>query len=311
MKKYMQLIRWPNLLLIALLQYLVRYGILFPVYRNAGIGFQLNHIEFILLVLSTVFIAAAGYIINDYFDVPMDKVNKPDKVLIGKHISPNEASNLHIVFSVLGIALAAFVAYQINSLKLALIQFVSVTVLWFYSSQYKRKVLNGNIAISLLAALSLAVVWIYAFFKLKEDADAFLLFVKYYGFVNRLILAYAFFSFILTFIRELLKDAEDVEGDRKAACSTFAVKYGLQYSNKLASGIAFLALLSLIYFEFWLISQSKLYTALFLIAFVDIPLIVGIVKTITAKQKKDYAFLSRLYKLIIFAGTLSMILLIL
>ena len=121
----------------------------------------LSELDFFLLSLTTVLIAAAGYIINDYFDVKIDRVNNPNEVIIGKHIKRRVAMGAHIVINFLAIILAVFVAYRMGMIKLAAIQVLAVGALWYYSVSFKRQLLIGNIVVAILAALVPFVAGLY------------------------------------------------------------------------------------------------------------------------------------------------------
>ena len=88
---FLRLIRFPNLVIIALTQYAIRFGIIYPFLNQAGLDLFLSEKLFGMLVGATVLIAASGYIINDYFDVKLDLLNKPNQLVIGKSISRRQA----------------------------------------------------------------------------------------------------------------------------------------------------------------------------------------------------------------------------
>ncbi len=95
---FFKLIRWKNLIMIALVQYLVKYALLLPFFESHGVVTTLKPLGFTILVLATIFIAAGGYIINDIYDIEIDKVNKPNKVIVGKAISEKNALTLFIIY---------------------------------------------------------------------------------------------------------------------------------------------------------------------------------------------------------------------
>ena len=166
MIKYLRLIRFPNLLIIMLTQVLVRYCLILPAFKTeyfiTGIFPKyLSDANFFLLVLSTVLIAAGGYIINDYFDVQTDKINKPGKNIVEISISKVRARNLYFVLSIFGVVLGFYLALQISKPAIGFIPLFSTVSLWMYSSYYKRQLLSGNILISILSALSILIVGLY------------------------------------------------------------------------------------------------------------------------------------------------------
>src|SRR6185312_6028286 len=150
---FFRLIRWPNLLFIVLTQMLFRYFILSFVYVESHAGYEnikLSHSLFYLLMIASVCIAGAGYIINDYFDINIDQVNKSGKVIIGKFIKRRAAILLHAILSLIGLALSMYVGYKLQNALIPFFNFLAILILLVYSSAFKKKLLIGNILISLL-----------------------------------------------------------------------------------------------------------------------------------------------------------------
>ena len=164
--------------------------------------------QFLLLVISTVLVAAAGYIINDYFDIQVDQLNER-KVIVGNTIKRREAMALHFIFSGLGVGIGFYLGWKVGMWNLGFINLFSASALWFYSTNFKRNYLIGNILISLLSALVLLIVALYDILPASEqnDINAIVVF--------KIICIYAAFAFITTLIREIVKDLEDLEGDQK------------------------------------------------------------------------------------------------
>ena len=150
---FLRLIRWPNLLIIAVTQYFIRWFILKPLLATAHFKVQLGLWPFSMLVLSTVLIAAAGYIINDYFDRKTDLINRPGKVIVGRLIRRRAAMFMHLLFTGIGILAGAYVAWSIGKLSLTVVFVFAAGVLWFYSTTYKRQILVGNLVISMLVGI--------------------------------------------------------------------------------------------------------------------------------------------------------------
>ena len=142
---FFRMVRWPNLVFIALTQVLFYFCIYMPLYGQAQTK------KLILLVIASVLIAAAGYIINDYFDLNIDRVNKPSKNVIDTVIHRRSAIIWHLALSVAGVLLTAL-AVGLRYWYLVLANLVCVALLWFYSTSFKRQLLIGNVVISLLTA---------------------------------------------------------------------------------------------------------------------------------------------------------------
>src|ERR1019366_1291714 len=158
---FLKLIRLQNLLIIALTQYMVRWCLIYPILKTRGFELQFSNFHFFLIVLSTVMIAAAGYIINDYFDVRIDKINKPQHLVIDKGVKRRVAMGAHTVINIIAVIISLYVSYSIGVWKLGLIYFICALGLWFYSTTFKRQFLIGNIVIATFTALVPLVVGVY------------------------------------------------------------------------------------------------------------------------------------------------------
>ena len=289
---FFKLIRFKNILIIALTQYLIRYALIIPMTQS----FSLSDMEFALLVLSTLFIAAGGYIINDYFDTKVDRLNQ--KTLIIDHtIKRREAILMHIVLSTLGVFIGFYLGWKVGLLNLGLINLFSVTALWFYSTHLKKENLSGNLLISLLAALVLLVVPLYDIIP-NPNANGELAF---YAICN-----YAIFAFLTTFIREVVKDFEDASGDHKMGFKTFAIKH----PKSAIRSIQFLSLILIVIIGFVAVVQinyEAYYAALYVIIAVILPFIYFFAKLLTATEKVHFYHLSQVIKWIMVTGTLSIL----
>src|SRR6187402_3439462 len=161
---FLRLIRWPNLLFIALTQWLFYFCVVDSIYKN-GTGLSpnptLNYL-FYLLTTASVLIAAAGYIINDYFDLQIDVVNKPDKVVVDRVVKRRWAIMWHLILSFLGIVISLFVSYKTGKWIIVIANVCCVILLWFYSTVFKKKLLSGNIIIAALTAWVIVVVYFFA-----------------------------------------------------------------------------------------------------------------------------------------------------
>ena len=163
---FLRLVRFPNLVVIALTQYAIRFGIIYPFLQQAELDLYLSEKTFGALVLATVLIAAAGYIINDYFDIKLDYLNKPKQMIVGKRIKRRWAMVLHILFNAIGLFLAAYVALSIEHPWLILFQLISAALLWFYSVNFKKQVFIGNLIIAAQHEQLILKVVAQLFFKI-------------------------------------------------------------------------------------------------------------------------------------------------
>jgi 4-hydroxybenzoate polyprenyltransferase len=306
---FFRLIRYPNLIFIALTQCLFYFFIVIPTYKDANHDLpRLGHYNFSLLLIASLVIAAAGYIINDYFDMDIDNVNKPDKLVIGKWINRRWAMLFHMLLSFFGLFLTALVAMQINNLLLLAFNFLSVVLLLFYSTTFKKKLLIGNVIISLLTA------WVVGVLFVAELNFADVLYMRQHQVVleklYKYTAVYAGFAFMVSLVREVIKDLEDIIGDRRYGCTTMPIVWGVNPS-KIYAGIWIVVLMGLllsIFFYsilnewFWL----KSLLSIFLLNF----LIVILINVKKAATSKDYASISKQIKLLMLMGILSILLFI-
>lgn len=270
-KALIRLTRAGNLLIIAIAQYctaafLIRTG-------------TVDDIALLVLVASTVMIAAAGYIINDYYDVKIDYINKPDRVVIGKTITRRYAILFHVLLSLMGISLGLAINW-----KIGLVNAFSVFLLWLYSNLLKRLPFVGNLAVAVLTGLSIMVVdFLYQVF-------------------NPLIFIYALFAFFMTLIREIIKDMEDLKGDDTFGCKTLPIVLGIRQTKMIIYGI-------LVVFAATVVVSNHFYSALpfdYYVLLLFVPLTFLLYRLIRADMKRDYRVLSNLCKVIMLLGILSM-----
>jgi 4-hydroxybenzoate polyprenyltransferase len=324
---FIKLIRLPNLLIIALTQYAIRYGVIYPIIYNfsggqdiSGVGLKMTNIDFFLLSLSTVMIAAAGYIINDYFDVKVDRVNRPDKIIVGKYIKRRIAMGSHIVINTIAILIGGYLAYTLGNWKLVFIQVLSAGALWYYSTLFKKQVIIGNVVVALLAALVPLVAGMYelilqhAFsddtvntllFRLEEYTpfeDVEYLLIEILNSILYWVLGFALFAFISTMIREIIKDIEDYEGDKKYFSNTLAVVYGKSKAKIVAQGVAVIMVAIVGYLQYFQLQGKDMASFMYFLFAIQLPLVYVIVKLQAAQEKADYAKLSLNMKLIMLMG---------
>lgn len=281
---FLRLIRVQNLLIVVLTQYLARVFLVgLPsgeaVSSRADLLRMLTDPTLFLLSLSTVCIAAAGYIINDYFDVKIDIINKPERVIIGRYLKRRVAMGAHQALNLIGCLIGLYLSRWVF-----LLDVVSVSLLWFYSAKFKREPFIGNLIVSFLTALSLIVLAVYY----RQNVD--------------LLLIYSAFSFCISLVREVIKDMEDVKGDARFGCRTLPIVWGLRRTKTLLYVII-----------------ASFITTLFLMAdtldnvrlgwiFMILLLPVGylVYRLVMADTKRDFSYLSGLCKLIMLMGVVSM-----
>ena len=274
---FLRLIRVQNLLIVVLTQFLARLFLIGP---KSEIIQSLTDPKIWLLALSTVCIAAAGYIINDYFDVKIDLINKPQRVVIGRYLKRRVAMGVHQVLNVIGCLIGLYLSRWVF-----VVDVLSVTLLWFYSAQFKRQPLIGNVVISLLTAFSLIVLAVYY----RQNTD--------------MLLIYALFSFGISLIREIIKDMQDIRGDARFGCRTLPIVWGLRRTKYLLYVLIGTFLISL-----FLIANSLQNVRLtFIFGLLLFPIAWLIYRLIIADTRRDFGYLSNLCKFIMLMGIVSMI----
>jgi 4-hydroxybenzoate polyprenyltransferase len=296
MAAFLRLIRWPNLVFIILTQLLFYYCIYQPLFPDDGLR------TLAWLIAASVFIAAAGYIINDYFDLNIDQINKPDKNVFVRSIHRRWAIIAHFLLSMAGI-IATMLATGIHKWYLVLANIFCVALLWFYSTSFKRQLLIGNLVISLLTAWTVLIL----FLAFTEPYNAFQAgdqrIVKFF----RISFLYAGFAFISSLIREAIKDMEDLEGDARYGCKTLPIVAGIR-TTKIYTGVWCMVLIAaLIILQLYILQFGWWMAVVYSTLLVIIPLVYLVQKLWKAGSSPEFAYLSRLSKLIMFTGILSMI----
>ncbi|MGL4596470.1 MAG: geranylgeranylglycerol-phosphate geranylgeranyltransferase [Bacteroidia bacterium] len=314
MISFLRLIRWPNLLIMAFTQYMVRFFLVdaWLSFQNCGLDMsvlrlRVSEFDFFLLVLATTLIAAAGYIINDYFDVRIDKVNRPETNLVGKTIKRRVAILLHTLFNVVGVALGIFLSWKYDQLRLGLFIYITTpALLWFYSTNLKKQPLIGNVVIALLSAL---VPLMVALLELPTQAKEHVQLIQI-GYLDlKTILnftaGYAFFAFVISLLREIIKDTEDYEGDLEYGCRTLPIVLGIAPTKWIICSIAIFLVILIGWLQTnFLVNPSTMdYIAFFwFLVLVQLPLLFLAWRVYKAETKKHYQIASLITKLIMVAG---------
>ncbi len=311
MRDYLKLIRFPNLLILAFTQYVIRWYMLAPYIAKkryeleySVLDFQITELDFFLLVLSTVMIAAAGYIINDYFDIRIDEVNRPSSNLVGKAIKRRVAMAMHMSLNIVGALLGIWISYKYGMLRAGTFIFLAApALLWFYSTNLKRQFLIGNIVIALLSSLIPLLGVIY---ELTAIANAFPILVQQKILLLDLpltfALGYTLFAFLVSLTREIVKDIEDYEGDMEYGCKTLPIVLGINRAKWVVTSLAagLMAALCYIQYVWWQLDQWNFF--FYVLIVLQIPVAYLAYRNLTAKGKKDWKFLSNFLKFIMIGG---------
>ena len=299
MMNYLNIIRYKNLLLLAFMQLLFRYGFL----KQQIIILTLNHFQFSILVLSTVLIAAGGYVINNVFDQETDALNKPNEAIVGKSISEAAAYNLYSVLTILGVSAGYYLSNVIMRPGFLSIFIFIAALLYFYATTLKQIMIVGNVVIAFLLAFSVLIIGIFDIFPATDDSNRQIM-----GDFFSILKDYAIFAFVINFIREVVKDCQDYEGDLSQQMQTLPIVIGLNKTSKILSVlIIFPVVILFIYIYNQLMINQLYFSVLYSLIFIVAPLIFCSINLWTVNDKIKFAKISTVLKLIIFFGILSIV----
>ena len=301
---FFRLIRFQNLFFIALTQFMFYYCIILPLSAKGNAIFTFDNIVITQIIIASVCIAAAGYIINDYFDLNIDRVNKPQKLVIETVISRRWAIFWHLFLSAIGIVLTGIISSKIHNPFLTFYNIVAVLLLWFYSTSYKKQLLTGNIIISLLTSWVIVVLYVIVqpLMFLNSNVANF----SFASTIFKFTALYAGFSFIISIIREVVKDLEDRMGDEKYGCKTMPIVWGVQASKVFIMVWLIVLIAALLIVQIYALQLTWWWAALYGFLFTIIPLIIAVRILKKAENPSDYHKVSSLIKWIMLSGILSM-----
>ncbi len=304
-KAFFKLIRWPNLMIIFLSMFFMLFLIIRPVLGTETAHFGMTGIQFALLVTATLFIAIGGYIINDIKDQDADAINKTGKNQVGVAFSTKQAAVIYLVFTLLGLFAGSYLSFLLQKTQYALIFLLTVGLLWYYAERYQCQPLVGNLVVAFLSALSFGLVWLFEIFAMQLQHISLPILPENIKMVNMLVLVYMSFAFLTSWLREMVKDIEDIDGDEKVGCLTFAVAHGRKRSKILA------LVVNLIGFSASILTQWFFYTHALMILFWLFMLVDGLfififIQLLYAREKAQFGQLSLWIKLLMLSGIISM-----
>jgi 4-hydroxybenzoate polyprenyltransferase len=284
-----------------LTQTLFQYCIFYPIYQNkipSG-----DTLQFVLLVIASVFIAAAGYAINDYFDINIDRINKPNKIILGRKINRRKALIWHLVLSIAGIILTTVAVNPVSRWYIVFANTASVVLLWFYSARFKKDAIIGNVIVAVLTAWTIMIIFLSKYSFVDAFTDATPEQMQFFKFA----VLYSGFALIISLIREAIKDIEDMSGDAKFGCKTMPILWGIN-ATKAYAAVWITILIAMLTVILIYVLQFKWWLAVaYCVAFIILPLLHLFKKLLNASVKKDYKKLSGLTKWVMLSGILSMI----
>jgi 4-hydroxybenzoate polyprenyltransferase len=281
--------------MIVLIQLLIKYVF----FNKFNVTLSLDNFHFSLLVISTVLIALGGYIINDLNDIKADKINKPPKVFVGRLLTKQKADYLFLIFNFIGLLLGYYISYSIDKISFFAIYIIASLLSYLYSIKLKKMLLIKNLIVSFLVFLSIFIVALYDIvpatnaYNNQGQLEVFNLLFKI-----------SIFAFLLTLLREMIKDIEDIEGDKKAGIKSLPIVFSINKTKIIIYAITILTLVSIDYFAINLYIFNAI-ASLYLLIVVSLPLIYFMVKLYMSKSKREFNKLSKLLKIIMFLGMLT------
>ena len=305
---FLRLVRWPNLVMIAVTQLLFYFTLVRPFLWSDEYAYSsFTVIHFLLLIISSLLIAAAGNIINDYFDRNIDEINKPEKKIIDTLIKRRWAIVMHIVFSLTGILLGFYIDSQTPVFWIGFSNLICVLLLFGYSISLKKKLLVGNILISLLTAWVILVCFLCYYRSFScSGCEPFEWQAAFRRFI-RISILYAGFAFVISLIREVVKDLEDMDGDAKFGCKTMPIVWGIPASKVFVAVWLIVLIGAVSVVQFYVLQLGWLWSAVYCIVLILFPLVWILRKLFKAQVPKDYHQLSTAIKFVMLTGLLSML----
>lgn len=294
--QFLKLIRFQNLILIIITQVLIKYAL----FETFGIAITLSGFGFFFLCLSTVCIAAAGNIINDVNDVETDRINKPERQIVNKYISEKSALTAYIIFTVSGVGIGFYLANLIGRPGFSAVFIVISALLYIYATYLKNIVVAGNLVISSFVAMVILIMGLFELLPAITPANQ-----QTQSIIFSILLDYAWFAFLINWLREMVKDQEDLKGDYNTGRNSLPIVLGRERANKVIFTVGLIPLISIVFYITEYLYTNMLAVLYALILIVG-PLIYFVVTILSAKTKAHFARLSLILKFIMLFGLLSL-----
>jgi 4-hydroxybenzoate polyprenyltransferase len=311
--EFLSLIRWKNLLIVILTMVLMRYAVIQPLIGKIGVvmlegsGEEIPMVlkfpwyHFLLLVAATVFITAGGYVINDYFDIKTDLINR-GKVIVGTKIPRRQAMMWHTLLNIVGVAIGFYISWKAGYFWMGTLFLIVSGLLYFYSASYKRQFLIGNIIVALLTAMVPLLVVLYEWPALYRFYTANAFEVTNLNFIFYWVGGFSLFAFLTTLTREIIKDVEDFEGDMAYGRNTVPVVMGVTPAKVVA--ISLIIITTGLLYLVWHFFIDDLITLIYLSVFIVLPLLYVIYQLVASQNKKQIHSASNILKIAMLTGIL-------
>ena len=278
-----------------------------PILDDVAFGEQLPWYILLLIAAATILIAAGGYVINDYFDIKIDRINRPDQLIVTQYISKENAMRLSIGLSGVGMVCGLVAAWLLRSSTIAILFAIIPGLLWFYSSSYKRLLIIGNVTIALLSALSPMMVAIANVAQLQLKYSTILPYTTLEHDIYAWVGGFSLFAFLLTWIREIVKDLQDQMGDRELECHSMPIVWGNIVTKIVVTALIVLTTVLIGWFWYSLLPFDhswQSFSTRYIVLAIIIPLWGALWLLWAAKIPSDYRTCQQVLKLTMFLGML-------
>lgn len=300
---YFRLFRVVNLFIMALIMVFVKFFLFDPSLALDKVASPLSDLQFIWLVATYMFIAAGGYAINDYYDIGMDEINRPGKTVLRNKIPLSYGQNLFFILTAIGVLSGFGLAYTLQSTTLYFMPVFVAALFWFYSTKYKREFVSGNLVVAFLAALNIGIVYIYYTLSFPGIGDFP---VNVFPYITKIVVIFASFAFFVTFIREIIKDVVDIEGDSKFDCKNIAIHFGVKETKLILYVLSFVLLAAILVFVYFTWKLNKDYLFYYVLV-VLVPMWIYFISNLfKAKETDDFKPLALFLKIFMVAGIVSL-----
>ncbi len=303
-----KLFRIRNLVLIVLLQYFLREYFISPMLNSFGLALELSNLHFYLVLLMTLCITTAGYVINDYFDLKRDYINRdPKDIIVGKQISRRMAMATHFVLSAIGVIIGLYLSFILHVWVLALLPIFVIGLLWFYSTEYKRQFIIGNIILAFLGVLPILLTVLYepalfkAYLSVEYRAIAILIF--------KVILFFTAIAFGINLLYALVKDLQDLPGDEATNCRTLPIVAGEMASKYTFSIVTVMLIFALFYIQNMQYLNQAYVPLMYIVFAIEVPLVIANIMLYLTNKVEKYRYVSFVVSAIMIFGIGSILVL--
>lgn len=300
---FLKLVRWPNLLFIALTQTLFHYCLLTPIFEGSQIRPVISDALLFVILAASVLVAAAGYIINDYFDINIDQINKPGRQFIPRFVTRRWAIFWHSILSLAGVVLSFYAGYKTGVWWIGPANILCVALLFVYSSTFKKRFLTGNIIIALLTAWAVAILGLASAYYLYFNGNNLAVRSRIFRFT----ILYACFAFVISLIREAVKDIEDIRGDRHYGCKTLPIVAGINAAKTYVMVWLVVLLGTVVIMQVYAAQLGWWFFVGYALVFITAPLLYLCFRFVKVNKAPEYHRVSTLAKAVMFTGILSLL----